>query len=164
MIFWAVRSGVFSRRLGRPTDDDVVIEVMPGRSAGDWLDEAVRREDAGEWREGLLCRYRALVVGLADREVVDEVAGLTSGELRRLVTEAVPALRVPFGRATELFEDVWYGGAPAGPSERDRFVAEADRTMAASREATPAGVAGPLPAGAPAHAGERGPDRSEVGR
>jgi hypothetical protein len=140
-------TGRFGRSVvrGRVRDDDgVVTETALERSPAMWLGDAEEHEAAGRWREGILCRYRALVVELSARRIVREVAGRTSGELKREVAtamapagadelpatepEALPASVTPvgsmaqaFSEATELFEEVWYGGVESGPADRDRF-------------------------------------------
>lgn len=78
LVYWAVRSGVFGE--GRPTRDQgdpVIVATDAHRSARDWLSEAERHEAEGRWSEGLLCRYRSLVVDLVGREVIPELVGRT---------------------------------------------------------------------------------------
>jgi uncharacterized protein DUF4129 len=89
--------------------------AVPRRSATDWRALAERNEQAGDWRGGLRCRYRALVADLAARGLVDEVPGTTAGD---------------FAGATELFELAWYGNRPTGPEESSRFRGLADRVLA----------------------------------
>ena len=45
-----------------------------------WADEALAFEEAGRWRDGLRCRYRALVSTLAARDVIPDLVGRTAGE------------------------------------------------------------------------------------
>ncbi|HMG45777.1 MAG TPA: DUF4129 domain-containing protein [Acidimicrobiales bacterium] len=130
LVYWAVRSGVFGE--GRPTRDQgdpVIVATDAHRSARDWLSEAERHEAEGRWSEGLLCRYRSLVVDLVAREVIPELVGRTAGEYVRDVAQRHPAGLPSFTAATELFETAWYGGAPTGPTERDRFVALATEVL-----------------------------------
>ncbi|HUQ63724.1 MAG TPA: DUF4129 domain-containing protein [Acidimicrobiales bacterium] len=91
------------------------------RTAEDWRAEAVAHEKQGEWRAGLRCRYRALVADLAQRGLVDEVPGRTTGEYRSEVGQNVPKVAPEFGGATELFEAAWYGNRPTGEEESGRF-------------------------------------------
>jgi hypothetical protein len=109
------------------------VAVESGRSAAAWRDEADSLEAAGRWKDALRCRYRALIVDLVTRGVVEDVAGRTSGEYRRDVTTALPAEAVDFAGATELFERAWYGDEPTGASESARFRSLADRVVAGSR-------------------------------
>jgi hypothetical protein len=119
---------------------DVVVEA--GEEATDWAAEVERCEAEGRWRDGLRARYRGLVGELAGRGVLPDLVGRTAGELaadlRRRAAAAAPA----FDAATGLFEQVWYGGAPCGPAERDRFAGWAtavrDRAPAAAPEAAAA--------------------------
>jgi hypothetical protein len=130
LIWWAVRSGVWGEgRVRRDQGDPVIVATDAHRSARDWRSEAERHEAEGRWREGLLCRYRALVVELVEREVIPDQVGRTAGEYVRDVAEHHPAGSVPFTAATEQFEATWYGRAPTGPEERDRFVGLVTRVM-----------------------------------
>lgn len=117
-------------RPGRDTSDRVVISEAD--VALDWAAEAQRHEDAGRWRDGLRCRYRALVGELATRGVVGDLVGRTAGELAREVAANCPGANESFMSATELFESAWYGGLGVGPTERDRFARLADRVLAAA--------------------------------
>jgi hypothetical protein len=98
-------------------------------TAPQWLDAAERAEAAGDWREGLRCRHRALVARLVEEGVVDDVAGRTTGEYRREVGRALPGAAGEFAGATELFERAWYGAAATGPEERARFGALAEQVL-----------------------------------
>ncbi len=100
------------------------------RSPAEWLAEAEEAERAGRWRLGLRCRYRALVAELAERGLVEEVAGRTSGEYRVEVATGVPAVATEFDGATELFERAWYGDVPTGQDENASFRRLADRVLA----------------------------------
>ena len=123
LIAWAIRSGLWSEgRVGRDQGEPVIVATDAHRSARDWRSDAERHEAEGRWREGLLCRYRALVVELVEREIIPDQVGRTAGEYVRDVVEHHPSGSVPFKAATELFEATWYGRGPAGPEERDRFV------------------------------------------
>jgi hypothetical protein len=105
--------------------------VRPGRppSAADWLRDAEAAETAGRWKEGLRCRHRALVAGLAEQGVIDEIPGRTAGEYRADVARALPGAATDFGGATDLFERAWYGDRPTGEEERRRFGTLAERVL-----------------------------------
>jgi hypothetical protein len=92
-----------------------------GRTADEWRADATAHEAQGEWRAALRCRYRALVAELAGRGVLDDLPGKTTGEERTEVTDAVPAAGEPFGEATALFDEAWYGDVPTGPEETARL-------------------------------------------
>jgi hypothetical protein len=100
------------------------------RAPAEWLAEAEAAERAGRWRLGLRCRYRALVAELAERGLVEEVAGRTSGEYRTEVATSVPGVTAEFDGATALFERAWYGDLPTGRDETARFRMLADRVLA----------------------------------
>jgi hypothetical protein len=56
-----------------------------------------------------LLRYRALVAELADRRLIDQVPGRTSGDYDRAVRSLVPEVAEQFSSVTRLFEQCWYG-------------------------------------------------------
>lgn len=97
----------------------VMVELT--RTPAEWRSDAERLEAEGRWREGLLCRYRALVAELVRRDAIRDQAGRTAGEYVRDVAEALPDASAPFAAATELFEAAWYGGADTAAPEAARF-------------------------------------------
>ena len=101
-----------------------------GRSADDWRGEAAQHEAAGRWRDALRCRYRALVAELAGNGLLDDLPGKTTGEERADIASAAPGASPSFRKATELFDDVWYGDAPAGADDAARFRSLSDRVLA----------------------------------
>jgi hypothetical protein len=133
LIVWVVRAGGWGR--GRRFDHEgeaVIVSAEQQRSPNEWLAQAERDEAAGRWREGLLGRYRALVTRLVDAGVITGAVGRTTGEYVRDV--AGHPVAVPFAAATELFEAVWYGGATAGPDERDRIAGLSAEAIARLRD------------------------------
>ena len=119
----------FGRGVTRDPGRGVHTVASVRRGAADWRADAEAAERAGEWRQALRCRYRALVADLADRGLVEEVAGRTAGEYRSEVAGAAPGVAAPFAGATELFERAWYGDAPTGRDEADRFRGLADEVL-----------------------------------
>ena len=120
----------FSRGMaGDPGAAATGLEGRP-RAAVDWRAEAEAHERAGRWRQAVRCHYRALLAELAQRGVVEEVPGRTTGEYRAQVGARAPALAPPFASATELFELAWYGERPTGPEEAARLRALAQRLVA----------------------------------
>jgi len=103
------------------------------RTADDWRAEASTHEKQGQWRAGIRCRYRALVADLAQRGLVDEVPGRTTGEYRAEVGDNVPKIAPEFSGATELFEAAWYGNRPTGEHESARFRELADRVLVGAK-------------------------------
>jgi hypothetical protein len=129
--------GLLAWRFARGTSADRgLATVSPGdrvRPAADWRAEAEAHERAGEWREALRCRYRALVADLAGRGLVEEIPGRTAGEYRVEVAGAVPAAGPPFAGATELFERAWYGRRPTDAGDAGRFRDLEARVLEAAR-------------------------------
>lgn len=95
--------------------------VELARSPEAWRAEAARLEAGGRWKEALRCRHRALVAALVRRSVIPEQAGRTAREYLDDVADALPAAAPAMAAATELFEASWYGAAPTGPAECQRF-------------------------------------------
>ncbi|MBI2704701.1 MAG: DUF4129 domain-containing protein [Actinobacteria bacterium] len=111
-------------------EPDVTIEVQ--RSPTEWRSEAEKYEARGEWKQALRCRYRALVADLVGRDVVPDIPGRTVGEHRGDVCESVPAATDDFAGAAELFEEAWYGDAPTGRAENQRFRELSDQVTSAA--------------------------------
>lgn len=139
----------FARTLRHDPSRQVVVSGPAGRRAQDWAADAAAHEAAGRWREALRCRYRELLAGLADAGLVTEVPGRTTGEYAAAVAAALPAAREPFGRLSRVFEEVWYGGRPAGPDALGAAAAAARTVRAAAGLPEPAATPG-RPAPAPA--------------
>ncbi|HZD70608.1 MAG TPA: DUF4129 domain-containing protein [Actinomycetes bacterium] len=119
----------FARGMTRDPELAAAIPGAPGRSAEDWRVEAEAHERAGRWRQALRCRYRALLADLAGRGLVEEVPGRTAGEYRGEVRRNAPAAAEAFSGATELFERAWYGRAPTGAADANRFRDLAGRVL-----------------------------------
>jgi Domain of unknown function (DUF4129) len=108
------------------------VVVAPGEEAVDWMAEAARCEAEGRWREALRARYRVLVGDLAERGLIGDLVGRTSGELAAEVHGSSPAVARAFGPATALFEDAWYGATPVGRDDLARFAGLAEAAVAAA--------------------------------
>jgi len=119
----------FARGVTRDPGRAVPSVSVARRGAAEWRADAEAAERAGQWRQALRCRYRALVAELADRGLVEEVAGRTAGEYRVEVAGSAPTVAVPFAGATELFERAWYGDRPTGQDEAARFRGLADEVL-----------------------------------
>lgn len=111
----------FARNVTRDAGIDVMQRRAVRRSAAEWAAEAVLHEQAGEWREALRCRYRALVVELAERGAVEEIPGRTAREYVALVKRAAPQIATAFDEASGLFEKAWYGSRTASEADYARF-------------------------------------------
>jgi hypothetical protein len=133
-LIYRSRAGWALSRLPRADDGSRVV-VAAGEDEKDWPAEVVRAEAEGRWRDAVRARYRVLVGELAAHQVIPDLVGRTAGEFVADVRQTAPGAAPAFTAATEVFEAVWYGGDPAGPEVRDRFVARADDAL---RLATPA--------------------------
>lgn len=105
-------------------------EVEAHRTAREWSAAAARHEAAGEWKDGLRCRFRALTERLAGEGVVPDTPGRTSGEYRLDVASTLPEVSGDFEHAALLFDRAWYGDFDTGPEEAEEFAEHADRVLA----------------------------------
>jgi hypothetical protein len=119
----------FSRGITRDPAMAAALPAVPRRSGADWRAEAEAHERAGEWRQAVRSRYRALVADLAARGLVDEIPGRTAGEYRGEVRRNVPTAAAEFGDATELFELAWYARWPTGPDDAARLRTLSDQVL-----------------------------------
>jgi hypothetical protein len=118
--------------LHRPVWAAVEQETTVRRSRADWLDEAAEAERAARWDRAVHARYHALVTGLADGGELPSELSTTSGEHRRAFARSpsggVGERLERFDRATDRYEQIWFGGARAGRSDSEAL-AEADRSL-----------------------------------
>lgn len=128
LVVWRLARDV-SRDPGR----GVTVQTARVRPAADWRAEAEAHERAGEWRQALRCRYRALVADLAARGFLEEIPGRTAGEYRAELDGSLPSAAPPFHGATELFEGAWYGHRPTGEPDAAKFRELEDSVLAAAR-------------------------------
>jgi hypothetical protein len=133
LLVLVVRALIRQPRLRRTdADPEPTIEVTEHHDAAAWSRAAVDHEAAGDWREALRCRFRALLEQLVERGVVDEVPGRTTGELRLEVADRAPAAAGDFAEVADLFDAAWYGEADTGPDDVRRLLDHADRVLAAT--------------------------------
>lgn len=130
-----------TRRVGRD-DPDFLVDDEVARTEHEWLAEAERFEAAGQWKQALRCRFRALVATLIERGVVRDIPGRTTGEYRLEVGRNAPGVAPSFAGAAELFDRAWYGDEPTGADENVRFRALADEVVlgVTAEAATPVGA------------------------
>ncbi|MET0826274.1 MAG: DUF4129 domain-containing protein [Acidimicrobiales bacterium] len=121
LIIWSATR--FTRTVQAGGRVGIEVEGIHRRSPAQWRTEAEEHEAAGAWKEALRCRYRALVGDLVAEGVLDDVAGRTTGEFRRDVTDRAPDRSEAFSAATELFELAWYADRQTGADENARFQA-----------------------------------------
>ena len=93
------------------------------RAAADYRAAAERAAAAGELTGAVRERFRALVRGLEERGVLDELSGRTADEAAREAGARLPASRDELAAAAVLFDAVHYGGRPASGEDYRRLVA-----------------------------------------
>jgi hypothetical protein len=126
----AVRVGRTVQRVPERPELPAAIEVR--RTPGEWRSEAEAFEARGDWKEGLRCRYRGLVAELIAANLVRDLPGRTTGELRADLGSSLPDAQPDFSGAAELFERAWYGDRPTGAAESARFEQLASNVVAAA--------------------------------
>ncbi len=138
LVFLVVRAVMSSqgakgrgRKKRRSGDDDdgddqeLLSPVIVDRSKEPtgWRGEAERHRNAGEYRDAIRCRYRALVGDLARRGLIDEIPGRTTGEERVQLRAVLPEANPPFAAAADLFDGAWFGDVPVHQVDDDTFQA-----------------------------------------
>lgn len=101
--------------LGRRDALDQALFVGRERSADEHRSAADAHAAAGEWAEALRERLRAVVRSLEERAVLEPRPGRTAHESAAQAGAALPGCAADLAAAARLFDDVWYGGRPAGP-------------------------------------------------
>lgn len=102
------------------------------RSAADHRRTAEAHAASGAWDLALRERFRAVVRGLEERGVLDARPGRTAVEAAGHAGTVLPAYARELAAAAHLFDDVTYGGRPAGP-ESDAQVRVLDDRLSAAR-------------------------------
>jgi hypothetical protein len=82
-------------------------------TAADYRAEAERLAAAGEHKEAVRARFRAIVRELEQRAVLDPRPGRTAGEVAAEAGSLVPLVAGDVRSAADVFGEVWYGGSPA---------------------------------------------------
>lgn len=101
------------------------------RSAAEYRAEAESLAAAGQWRDAVRARFRAMVRELEQRGVLDPRPGRTAGEIAR-EARAVPAAAEPVRLGASVFDRVWYGDQPATRRDYD-VIRAADVELARGR-------------------------------
>jgi hypothetical protein len=129
----AIRTGLGPTRLRDALSDRR--RGARGRSAADYRAEAERLAAAGDVKEAVRARFRAVIRELEERGVLDPRAGRTAGEIAREGGAAVPAIEADLGAAAGTFDNVWYGRRTATIEDYE-LVRDADDRIRAARLAT----------------------------
>lgn len=98
-----------TRRLSSGRGATLVAPPLRERTSADWHADADAHAAAGELREALRCRYTAMVAGLVEQGVLEDVAGRTVRELDAEVARSAPLLAEPVTAAGERLERAVYG-------------------------------------------------------
>ena len=122
----------FPWRRGTDSADFVIEQETSERpSRADWLGRAGQAQQAGRWDDAVHARYHAMTAGLADIDQLSPDDSATSGEHRRAfaqVADSQPQRLNGFDRATDRYEQVWFGGEVADRSDVD-IMADADQIV-----------------------------------
>lgn len=76
---------------------------------------------AGRYADAVRDRLRALVRTLEDQGVLDYRPGRTADEVAREAGPAIGARAEQLRACTRDFDEIWYGGRPAGSDDYDRI-------------------------------------------
>jgi hypothetical protein len=90
------------------------------RTAAQLRRDADQLAAKGQYAEAVRDRLRALVRTLEDQGVLDYRPGRTADEVAREASPAVGALAPQLRDCARDFDEIWYGGRPAGPDDYDR--------------------------------------------
>jgi len=107
-----LKVGPLSRRATR----EEALFVGRTRTAAQHRAAADAHAAAGAWAEAVRERLRAVVRSLEERAVLDERPGRTADEAAAEAGRALPDCAAGLRAAAVLFDEVWYGGRPAGPA------------------------------------------------
>jgi len=107
-----LKVGPLSRRATR----EEALFVGRTRTAAQHRAAADAHAATGAWAEAVRERLRAVVRSLEERAVLDERPGRTADEAAAEAGRALPDCAAGLRAAAVLFDEVWYGGRPAGPA------------------------------------------------
>jgi hypothetical protein len=105
------------------------------RTAADYRAEAEDLASAGQWKEAVRARFRAVFRELEERGVLDPRPGRTAGEIAREGSAAVPEIGDDLRVAAATFDEAWYGARTATAGDYAR-VRDADERIHATRLVT----------------------------
>ena len=111
---------------------DLVVDDPDATTSADALADADRARAAGDLHAAVRRRYGALVLLLAERDVLSRLPGTTVGEVDAAVVRAAPACANAVSDAGRALADVVYGHRPATAADDDLVAAAvraADRAV-----------------------------------
>ncbi|SFB79214.1 DUF4129 domain-containing protein [Streptomyces aidingensis] len=117
----------------------------PPRTAAEHRAAADAHAAAGRWTEAVQERMRAIVRSQEERALLEPRPGRTADEAATEAARALPALGPRLRAAARTFDDVTYGGVPAGPSDH-AALRELDEEQRRTRPRQPGDTAAPAAA------------------
>jgi hypothetical protein len=124
-------------RIGRFTTARPALFESGDRSAEDHRRAADAHAARGEWAEAVRERLRGIVRGLEERDLLEPSAGRTADEAAAQAGRALPDCADELRAAARTFDEVSYGGRPAG-SATDAQLRDVDDIVRRTRPASPA--------------------------
>lgn len=112
-------AGVVARRRLGPRGRGQQVDELLGASALSAEDHRVRAEEmrsAGDLGGAIRERLRAMVRTCEETGIVSPQPSWTADEISRAVASNLPTASAAVREATAIFDDVWYGDAPATPA------------------------------------------------
>lgn len=119
------------------TDVPLAADRLPDLPAAQLLSLADQYAAAGQFREAVRERLRAITRLLVDRGLITHHPEWTITELMRAAGAQAPSMRDDLQEASRIFSDIWYGERPAARTHDDRM-----RELAAQVDAASARVHG----------------------
>lgn len=115
-------------------------------TAADHRALADRAAADGDWPAAVVERFRAVARALEERAVISPLPGRTADEVAREAGAWLPEVNAALMAGARLFDDVRYGGHPAGP-DADAALRDLDARVRAARPGVDrvAAVTGPVP-------------------
>ena len=129
--------------LGRAAASDQRLFVGRERTAREHRARADQHAAAGEWAEAVRERLRAVVRTLEERSLLEPRPGRTADEAAAEGAAELPTCASDLVAAARLFDEIWYGGRPAGPAA-DQVLRAVDERVRAARPVL-AGTPPPAP-------------------
>lgn len=111
-VLW--RFGPMARRAARGEES---LFGTTKRSAAEYRRAADEAADAEDWTTSVLERFRAIVAGLEERDILTAKAGRTADEAARDAGRLLPALADRLAAGAVTFDDVRYGERTATRNE-----------------------------------------------
>lgn len=109
---------------------EVEVPDLRGRSSADWRQASEEAAAARDLERALRLRYLAIVAGLVERGVLQDLPGRTIRELDAELARVRPDLSAAVAAAGARVERVTYGGTPADPDDLEVADAALQRVTA----------------------------------